>query len=150
MCFIFAETKFEMKLLSIIALTFILFACSSNEDKIAGKWRLEKIDYSEHFEGVEEDVREMLKGKMEEEFERLKGKTFFVFGEDKSLELQAPNYIGKITSDKGKWKLNEAKDSVFFEIGIPESYQIVSLVGKDLILKTDEMPRRTLFLKKVD
>jgi hypothetical protein len=150
MCFIFAETKTKMKLLSILALTFILFACSSNEDKIAGKWRLEKIDYSEHFEGVEEDVREMLKGKMEEEFERLKGKTFFVFGEDKSLELQAPNYIGKITSDKGKWKLNEAKDSVFFEIGIPESYQIVSLVGKDLKLKTDEMPRRTLFLKKVD
>jgi hypothetical protein len=150
MCFIFAETKTKMKLLSILALTVILFACSSNEDKIAGKWRLEKIDYSEHFEGVEEDVREMLKGKMEEEFERLKGKTFFVFGEDKSLELQAPNYIGKITSDKGKWKLNEAKDSVFFEIGIPESYQIVSLVGKDLILKTDEMPRRTLFLKKVD
>jgi hypothetical protein len=55
-----------------------------------------------------------------------------------------------MTSDKGKWKLNEAKDSVFFEIGIPESYQIVSLVGNDLKLKTDEMPRRTLFLKKVD
>jgi hypothetical protein len=150
MCFIFVETKFEMKLLSILALTFILFACSSYEDKIAGKWRLEKIDYSEHFEGVEEEVREMLKGKMEEEFERLRGKTFFIFGEDKSLELQAPNYIGKITSDKGKWKLNEAKDSVFFEIGIPESYQIVSLEGKDLKLKTDEMPRRTLILKKVD
>jgi hypothetical protein len=150
MCFIFVETKFDMKLLSILTLMLILFACSSNEDRIAGKWRLEKIDYSEHFEGVEEDVREMLKGKMEEEFERLKDKTFFIFGEDKSLELQAPNYLGKMTSDKGKWKLNEEGDSVFFEMGIPESYQVLSLEGNDLKLKTDEMPRRTLFLKKVD
>ena len=150
MCFIFAETKTKMKLLSILALIFILFACSSNEDKIAGKWRLEKIDYTEHFEGAPEDVREVLKSKMEEEFERLKGKTFFIFGEDKSLELQAPNYMGKMTSDKGKWKLNEAGDSVFFEMEIPESYQLVTLEGNDLKLKTDEMPRRTLFLKKIN
>jgi hypothetical protein len=35
-------------------------------------------------------------------------------------------------------------------MGIPESYQVLSLEGNDLKLKTDEMPRRTLFLKKVD
>lgn len=150
MCFIFAETKFEMKLLSVIALTLILVACSSNEDKITGKWRLDKIDYSEHFESTPEDVREVLKGKMEEEFELLKGKTFFIFGKDKSLELQAPNYLGKMTSDKGKWKLNDAGDSVFFDIEIPESFQLLTLKGNDMKLKTDEMPRRTLILKKVN
>jgi len=150
MCFIFAETKNKMKLLSIIALTLILISCSSNEDKITGKWRLDKIDYSEHFESVPEEMREMFKGKMEEEFERLKGKTFFVFGNDKSLELQAPNYIGKMTSDKGQWKFNETGDSIFFLLDLPESYKLVSLEGNDLKLKTDEMPRRTLTLKKID
>lgn len=150
MCFIFAETKTKMKLFALIALILILISCSSNEDKITGKWRLDKIDYSEHFESVPEDMREMFKGKMEEEFERLKGKTFFVFGEDKSLELQAPNFIGKMTSDKGKWEFNEAGDSLFFQLELPESYEVVNLDGTDLQLKTNDVPRRTIFLKKIN
>lgn len=111
---------------------------------------MDEIDYSEHFEGAPDDIKDMLKAKMEEEFERLKGKTFFVFKPNDSLELIAPNYVGKIISDKGTWKMNAAQDSIFFDIEIPESYKIIELNSEKLILKTDDMPKRTLHLSKTD
>lgn len=139
-----------MKVLSCLLLVVIFAGCAGKESEIVGKWKLDQIDYSEHFAGAPEEIKEMLRSKMAEEFERLKGKTFFLVGSDKSLELQAPNYIGKMVSDKGTWRMNDAQDSIFFDVEIPESYKIVELNSSSLILKTDEMPKRTLKLSKVD
>jgi hypothetical protein len=136
-----------MKLVLSFLLIVILVSCSGNQKKLIGKWSLEKIDYSEQFEGSPEDIRELLKQKMDEEFERLKGKTFFVFGEDNTLELLSPDLFGKIVSDKGTYRMNEEQDSVYFE-SLEESYKLMKLEGDELVLKTDELPKRTLYLKK--
>lgn len=134
---------------SVLSFLMILFlvSCSGNQKKLIGKWSLEKIDYSEQFEGSSEDIRELLKKKMEEQFERLKGKTFFVFGEDNSLELLSPDLFGKIVSDKGTYRMNKDQDSIFFE-SLEESYELIKLEGHQLVLRTDELPKRTLYLKK--
>ena len=139
-----------MKAISCLLLLLVLVACSGKEAKITGTWKLEKIDYSEHFSGAPEEIKEMLRSKMAEEFERIKGKTFFVFSADKSLELKAPNYVGKMVSQFGKWEINAAQDSVFFDVEMPENYKIVELTKHQLVLKTDEMPKRILHLSKED
>lgn len=136
-----------MKLVYSFLVVLFLVSCAGNQKKLIGKWSLEKIDYSEQFEGSPDNVKELLKKKMEEEFERLKGKTFFVFGEDNSLELLSPDLFGKIVSDKGTYRMNENQDSVYFET-LMESYKLMKLEGEDLVLKTDELPKRTLYLKK--
>lgn len=136
-----------MKLVFGLLLILSLVSCAGNQKKLIGKWSLDKIDYSEQFEGTSEDIRELLKKKMDEEFERLKGKTFFVFEEGNSMELLSPDLFGKIVSDRGTYRMNEDQDSVFFE-KLEESYKILKLEGEELVLKTDELPKRTLYLKK--
>jgi hypothetical protein len=130
----------------VIALT--LSSCGGNQQTLKGKWSLERIDYSEHFEDSPKDVKELLLKKMDEEFERLKGKTFFVFHEDLKLELLSPDLTGKIVAEEGTYTMNKNQDSVFFELMMPESFRVVKLDSKELVLKTDELPKRTLFLKK--
>jgi hypothetical protein len=137
----------QMKLIFGFALMIILVSCSGNQKKLLGKWSLEKIDYSEQFENSPEEIRELLKQKMDEEFERLRGKTFFIFNEDMSLELLSPDLFGKIVSDMGTYRLNKDQDSVYFET-LEESYKLIKLESSELVLQTDDLPKRTLYLKK--
>lgn len=135
----------------IIFLTVVLFSsCSNDQDRLAGKWRLENIDYSEFFKNAPEDVREVIASKMAEELERIKGKTFFVFEEDKKFTLQAPNYLGKLVDQKGEWRMNNTGDSVFLDLEFPESYKIIEVNAENLVLQTDEMPMRILYLSKAE
>lgn len=137
-----------MKTFAFIILLAILFSCTDSSDKVVGKWKLENIDYSEYFEGVPDEVKTFMEAQMKEEFNRLKDKTFFEFTDDNKLKLEAPNYVGKITFTDGNWNMNEVGDSIFFQLIELESYKIVTLNEKEMILKTDETPKRTLILSK--
>ena len=88
---------------------------------------LEEIDYSEHFKGVPDEVKGIIEQRMASEFERIKGRTFFVFTEEQKLELHAPNFLDKMTVSKGEYRMSGMQDSVYFDIEIPESYMIVQL-----------------------
>lgn len=121
-------------------------ACTDNSNVIIGKWKLENIDYSSYFAEISEELKMLFETQMEEEFNRLKEKTFFEFKEDQALVLEAPNYHDKQTFTNGNWKMNATKDSLFLELADPESYQIITLNDSVLVLKTDEAPKRTLKL----
>lgn len=127
-----------------------LVSCSSNENKIIGKWKLDNIDYSEFFKEAPAEVKSIIESQMEEEFERLKDKTFFTFSDDQKVTLEAPNFVGKTTLTAGSFKMNDNLDSLFLQLSDPENYQIVSLDDKFLILKTSDSPKRTLQLSKVN
>jgi hypothetical protein len=135
-----------MKLVYFFAFLFLLTSCSDPSKELEGTWTLENIDYSAYFKDAPEDVREIIGDRMAIELDRIKGKTFFVFGRKGELELKAPNYEGKEVSEKGTWRLSKARDSVFFDISIDESYAIVQLSEKELVLKTNETPARTITL----
>lgn len=130
----------------MLSLVLMLSACSGKEDTLTGKWKLVDIDYSEFFKNAPEEVRGVIESKMAEELERIKDKTYFTFHEDKKLEMQAPNYLGKAVGQKGSWRLNQSMDSVYFDLEYPESYKIIELSSEKLILRTDEMPVRILHL----
>lgn len=138
-----------MRYLGILILLLVLGSCSSNSNKVTGKWKLEKIDYSEYFTEVSDEVRVFLEGQMEEEFQRLKGKTFFEFSEDNKLKLEAPNYSGQQTVSDGVWTMSSGEDSLYFELSEPEHFKIITLNDKEMVLKTDDTPKRTLHLSKV-
>ncbi|TNF46130.1 MAG: hypothetical protein EP305_12070 [Bacteroidetes bacterium] len=137
-----------MKHILFVLFALLLFSCSDRSDALVGKWMLEEIDYSEHFKGVPDEVKGIIEQRMSSEFERIKGRTFFVFTEEQKLELHAPNFLDKMTVSKGEYRMNGMQDSVYFDIEIPESYMIVQLDDERLVLKTNEMPKRTLHLKK--
>lgn len=137
-----------MRYISILSLLLLLFSCSNTADKINGRWKLEEIDYSEYFSEVPDDVRTFLEGQMKEEFERLKGKTFFEFLDDNKMKLESPNFAGKQTFTDGVWTMSSSEDSLYFELSETEHYKIVTLNDKEMVLKTDEMPKRTLRLSK--
>lgn len=138
-----------MRYISIFSLMLILFSCSNTSDKVNGRWKLEEIDYSAYFSEVSDDVRTFLEGQMKEEFERLKDKTFFEFLDDNKMKLESPNFSGKQTFTDGVWTMNSGEDSLYFELSETEHYKIVSLTDQEMVLKTDEMPKRTLRLSKV-
>ena len=138
-----------MRYITVLSLLLILFSCSNSADRIEGRWKLEEIDYSEYFSEVSDDVRFFLEGQMKEEFARLKDKTFFEFMEDNKMKLESPNFAGKQTFSDGVWTMNSAEDSLFFELSDTEHFKIVTLSDQEMVLKTDEMPKRTLRLSKV-
>lgn len=140
----------SMKFFAVTLLIIVLSACSDSSSKVEGRWKLENIDYSAYFSEVSDEVRSFLEGQMEVEFNRLKDKTFFEFGENNVLKLEAPNYVDKKTITDGTWKMNAAQDSIFFQLADPESYKIITLNEKEMILSTDETPKRTLVLSKVN
>lgn len=138
-----------MKSIYFALILLLVTACSDNSNKVVGKWKLEEIDYSSYFMEVSEEVRNFLQEQMESEFNRLKDKTFFEFSEDNSLKLEAPNYEKKQTFTNGKWSMNDAKDSLFLDLADPESYKIVTLNETELVLSTEDAPKRVLRLTKV-
>jgi hypothetical protein len=93
-------------------------------------------------------VRDIIGDRMAIELDRIKGKTFFIFGKNGGLELKAPNYEGREVSENGTWQFSNAKDSIFFDISIDESYAIVELSENELILKTNDTPARTITLSR--
>lgn len=139
-----------MRYICVLSLVLILFSCSNSADKIQGRWKLEEIDYSMYFSEVSDDVKTFLEGQMKEEFARLKDKTFFEFLEDDKMKLESPNFNGKQTFTDGVWTMNASEDSLFFELSDAEHFKIVTLSDKEMVLKTDEMPKRTLRLSKVN
>lgn len=138
-----------MKGFLFVILLLIITSCSNESDKVVGKWKLEQIDYSAYFAEVSDEVREFLEGQMEEEFAKLKDKTFFEFTDNNKLKLEAPNYSKKQTFTSGSWQMNEAGDSLFLQLAEKESYKIITLTEKEMVLSTDEAPKRTLKLSKV-
>jgi hypothetical protein len=137
-----------MNKLLFVLMLIGLSSCADRSDELVGKWDLENIDYSEHFKGVPDEVKGIIEQRMKEEFQRIKGRTYFVFTEDHKLELHAPNFLDKMTVSEGEYRLSGMQDSVYFDIEIPESYYIVQLDPERMVLQTSEMPKRTLHLKK--
>lgn len=138
-----------MKNIIAIFSLLILTACSGPANKLEGKWKLEEMDYSAYYAELSEEVRMMLEGKMQEEFERIKGKTFFHFSPDNQLTLEVPNYSGEMTKTEGKWNLNEGGDSLYFDLSDPESFKIITLNETTLVLSTEDTPKRSMHLSKV-
>ena len=139
-----------MKYLLFCSVILLCIGCSSNASKIEGKWKLVEIDYSAYFKDAPAQVKELLEDRMKEEFERLKDKTFFTFSPNQVLTLEVPNYTGKQTTTEGKWRMNASEDSVFFELSEPENFKIVALDGESLELSTDDLPKRTVRMSRVN
>ena len=137
-----------MKIVYTLTFVILLTSCSNRSKDLEGTWTLENIDYTEYFKDAPDDVRDIIGDRMATELERIKGKTFFVFGRNGELELKAPNYEGREVSEKGTWQLNNSKDSISFDISIDETYAIVELSETELILKTSETPARTITLSR--
>ena len=139
-----------MKIFSIISSLILLVACSSPTNNLIGKWKLEFIDYSPYFEEVSEEVKMMFQEKMRDQTKRMIGKTFFEFNTDNSMRLESPNFENIIVPFDGKWKFNNAKDSVVFDLDGEEHYKIEEITTNKLVLTTNESPKRILSFSKVD
>jgi hypothetical protein len=46
--------------------------------------------------------------------------------------------------------MNASEDSVFFELSEPENFKIVALDGESLELSTDDLPKRTVRMSRVN
>lgn len=139
-----------MRFIPIFVVLFVAFSCSSPSSKVMGKWKLEEIDYSDYFAEAPSEVKSMMQSQMQEEFERLRNKTFFEFSDGEKLTLEAPNFNGKQTFVEGTWSMNKENDSLFFDLSDPEHFKIISLTENDMVLSTDETPKRKLRLSKVN
>lgn len=139
-----------MKKILIGLVLLVGLSCSDSSNEIIGKWKVENIDYSEFFRNAPPELKDLLESKMNEEFERLKGKTFFTFSDDQKLQLEAPNFEGKQTITNGEYSFNNTKDSLFLDHADKESYKIVKLDDKTLILSTEEQPNRVITLSKME
>ena len=139
-----------MKIFTFISLFFLFVACSSPTNNLIGKWKLESIDYSPYFAEVSEEVKTMFQEKMEAQTKRMMGKTFFEFKLDNSMLLESPNFENVIVPFGGKWKFNNAKDSVIFDLDGEEHYKIKTMTASKLVLTTNESPKRILSFSKID
>ena len=139
-----------MKVFTFISLFFLFVACSSQTNNLIGKWKLESIDYSPYYAEVSEEVKTMFQEKMEAQTKRMMGKTFFEFKLDNSMLLESPNFENVIVPFGGKWKFNNAKDSVIFDLDGEEHYKIKTMTASKLVLTTNESPKRILRFSKVD
>lgn len=138
-----------MRFIPVYVVVLLVFSCSSPTSKVMGKWKLEEIDYTEYFAEAPEEAKTMMQGQMQEEFERLRNKTFFEFSEGEKLTLEAPNFNGKQNFVEGTWSMNKENDSLFFNLSDPEHFKIVSLSDKEMLLSTNDTPKRKLRLSKV-
>jgi hypothetical protein len=130
---------------ALLALTLI--SCSDKSSTLIGRWELDEIDYTEHYKSIPEEAREMIRIAMNKAFKKLKGKTFFTFSENEKLTLEAPNFLNKVKTTKGKWKMNDAQDSLRFLFSDElENYHIDRINADSLILSTSDVPARTLIL----
>lgn len=93
-----------------------------------------------------------MKGNFEEnmkiQFAELKDKVFFIFNNDQSLQIIFPSETNP--NAMGKWSFSEKRDSLYLKTLDPESFKIVKLNEKEMILTTDKSPKRTLIYKKVE
>jgi hypothetical protein len=127
--------------------SFVIASCSDKSSSLAGRWELDEIDYTEHYKSIPEEARALIRTAMDKAFKKLKGKTFFTFTENEKLTLEAPNFLNEVKKTEGKWKMNDAQDSLCFIFADEmENYRIVQLSADSLILSTTEVPARTLIL----
>ena len=130
---------------ALLALTFT--SCSDKSSTLIGRWELDEIDYTEHYKSIPEEAREMIRTAMNKAFKKLKGKTFFTFSENEKLTLEAPNFLNQVKTTEGKWKMNDAQDSLRFLFSDElENYHIDRINADSLILSTSDVPARTLIL----
>ena len=137
-----------MRFLIVAAIVSIVIAsCSDKSSSLVGRWELDEIDYTEHYKSIPEEARALIRTAMDKAFKKLKGKTFFTFTENEKLTLEAPNFLNEVKKTEGKWKMNDAQDSLCFIFADEmENYRIVQLSTDSLILSTTEVPARTLIL----
>jgi hypothetical protein len=130
---------------ALLALT--VTSCSDKSSTLIGRWELDEIDYTEHYKSFPEQAREMIRTAMNKAFKKLKGKTFFTFSENEKLTLEAPNFLNQVKTTGGKWKMNDAQDSLRFLFSDElENYHIDRINADSLILSTSDVPARTLIL----
>ncbi len=130
---------------ALLALT--VTSCSDKSSTLIGRWELDEIDYTEHYKSIPEQAREMIRTAMNKAFKKLKGKTFFTFSENEKLTLEAPNFLNQVKTTGGKWKMNDAQDSLRFLFSDElENYHIDRINADSLILSTSDVPARTLIL----
>lgn len=139
-----------MKNFVFISLFFLLIACSNSPETVVGKWKLESIDYSPYFSEVSDEVKTMFQEKMEDQTNRMIGKTFFEFNVDNSMRLESPNFENEIVSFDGKWKFNPTEDSITIDLDGEEHYKIRTMTERKMVLSTDESPKRILSFSKAD
>ena len=142
------DEKYFMRFLFVAAiLSLIITSCEDKTSTLLGRWELEEIDYTAHYKSIPEEARPLIRKAMDKAFKKLKGKTFFTFSENEKLILEAPNFLNVVKKTKGKWKMNEAQDSLCFIFSNEvENYRIDQLSADRLILSTSDVPARTLIL----
>lgn len=57
------------------------------------------------------------------------------------MRLESPNFENVIVPFDGKWKYNNAKDSVIFDLDGEEHYKIKTITASKLVLTTNESPK---------
>lgn len=117
----------------------------TNELPICGRWKLIELDYSQFLAEQSNEVRIQFEKEIEREFARLKNKTFFKFLPNFQLQIEQPSENGIQSIKKGTFSLNKKMDSLKLIFPIEENYKIVKVTNSELILSTDEVPKRTLY-----
>ena len=146
----FAGNSKIMKCFLFSSVIFFCLGCSSKASKLEGRWKLEEIDYSAYFKNAPAQVKGILQERMQQEFDRLKDKTFFTFSSDKALKLEVPNYLEKKTFIEGKWRMNSSEDSLFLKLSELEQFKIEILSSEILELSTEDPPKRTVRLSRMN
>lgn len=121
---------------------------TNGSSAIIGRWKLEEIDYSQFLSEQNEEVRTAFEEEMKIGFERLRNKTFFEFAPKGQMSVEEPDDAGLQSFHQGEWRINEKSDTLIFKIPQEEIYEIIRLNSSEMILATDESPKRTLYFSK--
>lgn len=122
---------------------------SKESSAIIGKWKLEEIDYSQFLSEQSDEVRSAFEDEMKSAFEKLRNRTFFEFKEDRVLKIEEPDETCKQSVNFAKWKVNEKSDSLVLQFEQDEKYKILTLNATDLVISTDESPKRILYFSRL-
>ncbi len=124
-----------------------LTACT-HKASVAGVWKMTSMDFSEFYKTIPKEMRKKMKAEMDQQIGMLKNHAFFDIKEKGTYRFIIDIKIkGKsIPPETGNWKLSKNQDSIFFEKRDAERFKIVKLTSEEMILETDEAPKRKLFL----
>lgn len=117
---------------------------------VRGKWKLEDIDYSEYYLSLSEETRVQIQPELDAQLKKLTRKTAYYFGQNNSLTIQMPSDFGD-TSIQGKYRISKNSDSVYLIFQEEqEAYRVDAMTKRLMILKTSELPNRSLIFSKIN
>jgi Lipocalin-like domain len=135
-----------LKNLLLFSSIVFLFSSCSKDTEVVGNWKLTDIDYSAHMATIDPALRESFQEMAAAQGANVINKTFFTFDEKGDLQIKSTKFGGGERIDKGAWRMNETKDSLYLQSADNEFFAIEKLSEDSLILNSSDRPYRKLTL----